>query len=355
MARLLTRLVFALLWLVTLGGCQPLPPQYVMPPRRVEPLVPSPEVREVTRVVARVITATPPPNRTRAVEGPLVMNLAPAAATDETTALLAGQLQEWLRGRLAYDLQVVVPTDYQQSIEGLCRGEVDVAWLATPAYLLASERCGAEATLTVLRNGLSFYRGEWLVGEDAWRSERGLAPVGALSDLAGKKVAFTEPTSPTGHLFPRAMLVQQGIVPEEQILVGGDAQAVLAVYRGEVDAAATFWAPTTARGEVGDARSELLTSLPDVTTRVKILQLTEPIPNDPLVLRRDLSREARAALIAALVELARSADGRALLGELYGISGLAPIDDAAYDVVREMVGALGLSADALLANQVPAP
>jgi phosphonate transport system substrate-binding protein len=54
------------------------------------------------------------------------------------------------------------------------------------------------------------------------------------------------------------------------------------VYLGEVDAGATFYSPPT-EGKMEDARRLVLTQYPDVESKVRILELSEPIPNDPIV------------------------------------------------------------------------
>ena len=337
-------------------SCRSPYPEYVLPPERVGPLA-APEVtREVTRVVARVITATPPPRRPASLNRPLVMLLAPQATPDAATLALAQRLAAALDRRIGQEVRVVVPSDYAQSINALCANQADVAWLATPAYLLAAQRCGAQATWTVLRQGLPYHRGAWVALSVAARSADGLAPIRSLADLQGRAVAFTAPESSTGYLFPRAMLTREGIAPGEEVFVAGDIQAVFAVYRGEVDAAAVFWAPPGDDGSPGDARMLLAHILSDMTERVEVLALTERVPNDPLVMRGNLAPELRDALLVGLFDVARSAEGRELLDELYAISGLAPTHDAAYDGVREMIRLLGIDAQDLLDGRVmPVP
>jgi phosphonate transport system substrate-binding protein len=353
------RLAPLLALLLVAGGslsCRSPYPEYVLPPERVGPLAAPVVTREVTRVVARVITATPPPRRPASLNRPLVMLLAPEAAPDAATLALAQRLAAMLDRRIGQEVRVVTPGDYAESIDALCANQADVAWLATPAYLLAAQRCGVEATWTVLRQDLPHHRGAWMVQSEAARRDEDLEPIRSLADLEGRSVAFTAPDSSTGYLFPRAMLAREGITPGEEVLVGGDIQAVFAVYRGEVDAAAVFWAPPGDDGRPGDARVLLAHILSDMTERVEVLALTERVPNDPLVMRGNLAPELRDALLVGLFDVARSAEGRELLDELYAISGLAPIDDAAYDGVREMIRLLGIDAQDLLDGRVmPVP
>jgi phosphonate transport system substrate-binding protein len=180
------------------------------------------------------------------------------------------------------------------------------------------------------------------------RAARGLAPIGSLADLNGASMGYTEPESTTGHLFANAALVRAGVEPAEEIFLAGDAQAVLAVYNGEVDAAAGFWAPPRADGTIGDARATIIEAYPDVAERVEILYLTDIIPSDPLVFRHALSEEVAERMHLAFDALARSEEGRSLLFQLYGLTGLLPTDDSDYDGVREMRSLLQVDWGALL-------
>lgn len=62
----------------------------------------------------------------------------------------------------------------------------------------------------------------------------------SLADLKGKKVAHTSPSSNSGNLAPRALLPDQGIVPDEDYTVafsGKHDQSILGVVSGDYDAA----------------------------------------------------------------------------------------------------------------------
>ena len=276
------------------------------------------------------------------------MYLPPAVRASPKEAALA----MWLNTQPNLQVDVVMPQSEGEALDAFATGQADVAWLATPAYLLANQRYGAEARWRGLRQGMSEYRGQWLAQADEVRQERDLAPLRSLGDLTGALVGYTDPHSTTGYLFPRALLHQAGVQPASEILLGGDAQAVLAVYRGEVDAAATFWALPQNDYTPGDARGLIADVYGDVFVQVKVLYLSDPIPNDPIVYRRDLAEALAEPLTLAFVELGRSSEGRALLQSLYGLSGLVPTQDSDYDGVRAVVESLDLDLEALLAPTV---
>lgn len=62
----------------------------------------------------------------------------------------------------------------------------------------------------------------------------------SLSDLAGKRVAHTSPTSNSGNQAPRALFPEEGVVPDEDYEVvysGSHDQSMLGVVAGDYDAA----------------------------------------------------------------------------------------------------------------------
>jgi phosphonate transport system substrate-binding protein len=67
------------------------------------------------------------------------------------------------------------------------------------------------------------------------------SPYQKLSDLKGKKVAHTAPSSNSGHLAPLALFPAQGLAPEKDykpVFSGKHDQSVLGVGSGDYDAAA---------------------------------------------------------------------------------------------------------------------
>jgi len=275
---------------------------------------------------------------------PITVYMAPGDARDDVYARFAEMLAKSLRQRVV----CVVPDSYAASIKALCSGEADVAWLATPDYLTAHRECAARAEYTVERDGWGYSQAQILVQSNERRAQKGLDPINSLQDLVGKSIALTNEHSPTGYLFPKATLADAGILVSQELLVAGDGQVALAVYRGEVDAGATFWRPLRLDGSIGDARVSLLREYPDAVDALRVLRLSPPIPNDPLVLRSDLDPETRARLIAGLGDFSRSAEGRELLDTMYGLTGLSLVSDADYDIVRQMVTSLGLDPQEML-------
>ena len=66
------------------------------------------------------------------------------------------------------------------------------------------------------------------------------SPYQKLSDLKGKKVAHTAPSSNSGNLAPRALFPAEGLVPDQDykpLMSGGHDKSALGVHSGDYDAA----------------------------------------------------------------------------------------------------------------------
>jgi phosphonate transport system substrate-binding protein len=163
-----------------------------------------------------------------------------------------------------------------------------------------------------------------------------------------------------------------GIEVGEIVEAGGHPHAALAVYNGEVDFATTYFSPplTDPRWQPGDdpepydpmevamneegrtfagdvrvldARTSVIETAPDIFEKVRILELTDPIPNDTMSFSPDFPDELKAELIPALVAFTASEACLESIcsDQFYNWTGLDPIEDSAYDPVRKLINILG--------------
>jgi phosphonate transport system substrate-binding protein len=232
---------------------------------------------------------------------------------------------------------VSVPTSYTAVIEAMGAGQIDLAWLATFAYVLAHEKYGAEVILTTVRQGSKTYRSQIVT-----RADSGIR---SLEDLRGKKFAFVDSASASGFLYPVALLAANNIDHKssfaETVNAGGHDKVVIAVYNRQVDAGATF-GNSIETGAPTDARTLVASTIPDVMDQVVPIAVTEPIPNDTVSVRRGIDPTITSRIRTALLNLSQTADGQKLLRDLYNINGLAEASDADYNSVREAARVLNL-------------
>ncbi|MDG9885736.1 phosphonate ABC transporter substrate-binding protein [Pseudomonas sp. GD04058] len=235
------------------------------------------------------------------------------------------QVLDQLQAQLGMPVKPFVATDYNGVIEALRSRKLDVAYLGPFSYVLANQVAGAEAfAVAVTRK----------TGKSAYHSliiSRADSPIKSLADLKGHTFAFVDPSSASGHLFPKAGLEQAGYTPEttfsRMIFSGSHDASILAVANRKVDAAAVadrILATALAQGSVKQGELKVVWTSPD-------------IPESPMVWRKDLDPALKQKLAAALANVKDVP-----WGDQGMLDGFQPTTDAAYDVVRDTATVLDL-------------
>jgi phosphonate transport system substrate-binding protein len=211
-----------------------------------------------------------------------------------------------------------------------------MASLATFAYVVAADRGVAEAELVAVRYGRPFYDGQIIAGADTG--------IETLADLDGKSFARPDPLSTSGWIIPSLTIRGAGVNPDTdftQIVdAGGHTGVVTAVYNGDVDAGATFV----------DARGNIQEDFPDVMERVRVIEVSAPIPNDGVQFHPSISDEMKEQIIEALLAIADTEEGAEALGQAYQWDALERHGDDFYDPFRQVLQSAGVDAAALMGD-----
>lgn len=260
-------------------------------------------------------------------ENPLRMMFVPSG--DAQMILKGGrEMGQLLQKATGLHFKTSVATSYAAVIEAMGAGKVDIGWLATFSYVLAHDKYGVELLLVVQRFGSPFYRGQIMV-----RADSGIQD---LSGLKGKRFAFVDPASTSGHLYPKTLLISQGFDPEtffkKTVFVGSHNAVVLSIYKGEVDGGSAY----------DGSRATVAKAFPDIFDKVKVIAYTREIPNDTVSVRKELSQELKVTLRDGLKTISNAPQGSKVLKKLYGISGFTDLDGL-FDPVREASRLLGMN------------
>lgn len=247
----------------------------------------------------------------------------------------------FLEANTPYKYEFSVLQSYVAVVESFGTKKADVAILNSFGYLLAHEKFGVEARMLVLRHGLATYQAQFIVPADS--------KIKKLEDLEGKKIAFVDPSSASGYILPLKTLKDRNITPKDTIFAMKHDAVVTKVYLGEVDAGATFYSPPS-EGKMDDARRLVLTQYPDVEKKVKILELSEPIPNDPIVFRKEMSEPMKQQIIEAFAKFIKTEEGKKAFKNTYGVTDLKLTNDAELEPIRKMMLQVGKSAQELMSK-----
>lgn len=241
-------------------------------------------------------------------------------------------LKKYMEATTPYKYQISIPASYVAVVEAFGTKRADVASINTFGYVLAHEKYGAEARLMTVRFGEETYKAQWLARADG--------KIKKLSDLQGKKVAFVDPSSISGYLLPMKYLKDHGIKPKETVFAMRHDSVITMIYQRQVDAGVTFYSPP-AENDIQDARRLVRAQFPDIEKKVKIIELSPPIPNDPIVFRKDLPEKMKKEIADALIKFAATPEGLDVLKKLSSVTALVHTTDAAYDTTRAAVKELG--------------
>ena len=144
-------------------------------------------------VVARPILATT-----------LVLGL--PTYTSRATAEAAQPFADYLSSAIGIPVTIRMGEPYDELERWLRDGEIDVAELPPVAWVLLSRQSpGAVAVATPVIGGSPTYLGHVYVRADS--------PVQSLEDLRGKSFGYVDHESGSGYLFPRGMLLKEGLKP----------------------------------------------------------------------------------------------------------------------------------------------
>lgn len=251
----------------------------------------------------------------------------------------ASAFKQFLEEKTGYKFDVSVPQSYIAVVEAFGTKRADVAAINTFGYILAHQKYGAEARLTVIRHGLSTYQSQFIT--------KAGSGIESIKDLAGKKLAFVDPASASGYLLPMKTLKERNIEIKDKVFAMKHDSVVSMIYQGQVDAGATFYSPPSEAG-IEDARRLVITQYPDVESKIKIIDLSDAIPNDPIVFRKDMPNEMKEKIVDAFLAFVATPAGKTAFKEIYAVDELIKCTDKDYDEVRAMLSSLGESAENLV-------
>jgi len=231
--------------------------------------------------------------------------------------------------------KVTIPTSYAAQIESVCAGQTDIAAIAPlQMTLLLDKGCGTPI-LSALR------KDEKGVLATTYNSQILVATASGINDLAGlkgKKFAFVDTLSASGYLFPSLLIKQKGgedpktfFGANNIIFAGGHDKAALAVYSGQVDAAATYIDVRTNSGMPAD-----------ILTKTKVIDTAGPIPNDGIALRKGFPADLAKQVTQALLDYADTDGGKKNYKDLFAWDGLKSIDKSFYDPIKEAAKLAGV-------------
>jgi phosphonate transport system substrate-binding protein len=224
-------------------------------------------------------------------------------------------------GRLVgVPVELVQRRTYVEVNDLLLAGQIDVAFVCTGGYLDLKRRAAAAVSLVAVpvMDGKTTYQSLIIVP--------GASRVTRVEDLAGKRFAFTDALSFTGHAYPRHFVRAMGRAPAEffgnSFFTQSHDRSIQAVARGLADGAAvdSLIFDSLAKADPGLARA------------ARVIHRSPPFGIPPVVAsRRSADLEAR--IREVLLGLHQDAEAVLSLRELH-VDRFATPDPGMYDAAE---------------------
>ncbi len=236
----------------------------------------------------------PPANGPDAAASEADETLVLAFIPQESPEKLLGDIDvisEYLQEEMEISVEGFVTQDHAAAVEALRNAEADISFMGALPYVLAHDQTGAEVILAEVYRGSPLYTGRIFVRRDS--------NITSLEDLRGKSIAFADPISESGYLYPLDIFVQMGLLEMGQdpqsffstvYFAGGYQQSMQAVVNGFADAAGA------------SQYAELLIS-PDQLQNITWIAESEPIPSHVVIARQGLNPDIKAAFVTAMLKL----------------------------------------------------
>jgi len=228
-------------------------------------------------------------------------------------------LMDYLSEHSPYTYELVLKKDYEDTVNALGMGDIDVAILGPLSYLEAHAYYGAICILKgITEKGKPFDRSVIITTKES--------SIKDLKDIKGRSFAFASPKSTLGNLIPRYMLADAGIhlqdLKEYKNFNYYDS-VVKWILRGRYDA-----------GGVREMVADKYLSL-----GLKTIAISDPIPTPPVVIGPKTPYLIVEDIKTQLLNLSKTEEGRVVLEKLDPSfrGGFIPAKDSDYKKIREMI------------------
>jgi phosphonate transport system substrate-binding protein len=214
----------------------------------------------LTIAVAMATVLTVAPRRgVSAAETPLKVGMIPDAGATQVAIDEKAPLQAYLAKAIGRPVALVIPTNYNATVEGLGNGSLDFAYLGGLTYVKAHARYSA---VPLVQRDIDQQFHSLFFTQAA-------SPIHALTDLKGKRFVFGDINSTSGHLMPYRALLEAGIDPSKSLqsfrYTGSHPATVQAVAAGSADAGAadeTVYKSLIAEGKVDGSKLRVFYTTP---------------------------------------------------------------------------------------------
>lgn len=250
--------------------------------------------KNVTRIIAGIMVAATLLSGCGAKQEKekFVIAYAPNESTDESADAREGLAKD-LEEALNVEVEEIQASDYNAIVEALRTGKADAAYIGSLAIAYANDRAGA---VPVAMKAPDRDRSQ-AVYHSLLITSSSNTDINSIKDIKGKTIAFVDPESTSGNLFPTYEIIKafsnedltsddlhtNGKFFEAASYSGKHQAGLQAVIKGDVDVVPISDQILQSEIANGNAREE----------DVKVIHESEEIPAEGFVVSKDMSNDLK--------------------------------------------------------------
>lgn len=248
-------------------------------------------------------------------------------ANPEATQKQSFIFAEKLQAKIKVPIQIFISKNYKGLVDAVKSKKVDFALFSALTYVIAEKQVPVKVLLKKTWSG-PFYYSALVVDANS--------KIKSVKDLKNKKIMFVDENSTSGFLYPQVYLRKNKILDKDFKSVefsGNHAASVEALEQKKVDAIAVFSDPEKSK------TGAWTQFIKDKSKKMKAIWVSEPIPNDPIVVRQefyDQNPKLTHEIMFSMIDIQNESSPKLLLNDVLGHGDLMPATSKQYDPVREM-------------------
>ncbi len=255
---------------------------------------------------------------------PIRIGMIPDAGATQVSIDEKAPLRDYLSRELGQPVELIIPTSYNATVEAIGNGSLDFAYFGGLTYCKAHVRYGA---VPLVQRDIDQNFHALLITQAG-------SPIHSLADLKGKRMAFGDINSTSGHLFAVKAMLAAGVNPDKDLewqrFTGSHAATMEAVASGAADAGSvdeTVYKAMIADGKIDGAK-------------VRIFYTTPAFPDYVWAAQKDVSPDLQQRFANAFLALDPGSDAAIL--KILRANRFVRANDSEYVPMRQLARQLGL-------------
>lgn len=240
------------------------------------------------------------------------------------------EMIQYISIRLGGHVKIVHRRTYQEINDLIKNGEIDFAFICSGSYVEGNKEFGMKLLAAPQAFGRSTYNSYIIVHRNSSYVN--------ISDLRGRRFAFSDPLSNSGKLYPAYRLSLINETPESFFGMDENGRNKY-FYTYSHDNSIIAVAERLAEGAAVDSLvyEYLKDQKPDIISKTRIIEVSPPFAIPPVVVSKDIDPLLEQKLKDIFLNMDKDEEGKKILSSVM-IDRFVTINDSAYNSIREMGG-----------------